>query len=397
MSEAAGLELDDADLYAHAPCGYLSTRADGLIIRVNDTFLEWTGYSRDDLIGVRRFVELLTVGGRLYHETHFMPLLQMQSTASEMAFEILRADGARVPVLVNAVLKRDQAGQTSVVRTAISLATERREYERELLRAKQRAEASEAAASVMARTLQSTLVPPASPKIPGLDVGAVYRPAGSGHEVGGDFYDVFEIAVDDWAVVVGDVCGNGVDAAVVTALARYTCRPPRSNTTTQARFWQSSTRCCSTTMVDVTALLPWLAFVENRVPGRSRCRLPVILLGSSAAARRGSHSNSVGSARCSASFPIPDSSSTPAPCMPATWSSCTPTVSPKLGENIICSGKLGCADCRGEAGGSAQSIADLVLHDVLAYQRDDPRDDIAVVVMKVPSDSATESLRTPEP
>jgi sigma-B regulation protein RsbU (phosphoserine phosphatase) len=224
VTEEVGLELDDAELYAEAPCGLLSAGPDGFIIRVNDTFLEWTGYTRDELVRVRRFVDLLTVGGRLYHETHFMPQLQMQSTARELAFEIVCADGARMPVLVNGVLKREDHGSAWVVRTAIFLASDRREYERELLRAKQRAEESEAAAQVMARTLQSTLLPPAPPKIRGLDIGAVYRPAGSGEEVGGDFYDVFQIAVDDWVVVIGDVCGKGVDAAVVTALARYTCR-----------------------------------------------------------------------------------------------------------------------------------------------------------------------------
>ena len=96
-----------ATLYAEAPCGYLSTSSAGVIVRVNDTFLDWTGYRREDLLGVRRFVDLLTVGGQLYHETHYMPLLQMQSTAREIAFEIVCADGDRMPVLVNAVLKRD--------------------------------------------------------------------------------------------------------------------------------------------------------------------------------------------------------------------------------------------------------------------------------------------------
>ena len=43
-------------------------------------------------------------------------------------------------------------------------------------------------------------------------------------EIGGDFYDVFEIGPDDWCVVIGDVCGKGVEAAVVTSLARYTVR-----------------------------------------------------------------------------------------------------------------------------------------------------------------------------
>jgi sigma-B regulation protein RsbU (phosphoserine phosphatase) len=52
----------------------------------------------------------------------------------------------------------------------------------------------------------------------------VYRPAGDGTEVGGDFYDVFRVADGDWVVIVGDVCGKGAEAAVITALARYTLR-----------------------------------------------------------------------------------------------------------------------------------------------------------------------------
>jgi sigma-B regulation protein RsbU (phosphoserine phosphatase) len=99
-------------------------------------------------------------------------------------------------------------GSPRMIRTAIFDATERRGYERELLRAKQRAEASEAQAKALARTLQQTLIPQAPPEIPGLDVAAVYRPAGSGDEVGGDFYDIFEVGAEDWVIVVGDVCGR---------------------------------------------------------------------------------------------------------------------------------------------------------------------------------------------
>jgi serine phosphatase RsbU (regulator of sigma subunit) len=77
--------------------------------------------------------------------------------------------------------------------------------------------------SETARTLQSSLLPPSLPTIPGLELAARYRAAGEGNEVGGDFYDVF--AWDDaWGVAIGDVCGKGPDAAVVTALARYTLR-----------------------------------------------------------------------------------------------------------------------------------------------------------------------------
>ena len=218
------LDDDPQQLYERAPCGYLSTTPDGTVIKVNETFLALSGRRREDLLGRTTFADLLTPGGRIYHETHYAPMLRMQESVREIALEIVRGDGSRLPVLVNAALERDPDGAPVVVRIAVFDATERREYERELLRAKDRAEASEAKATALARTLQQTLIPPRPPDIPGLDVAAVYRPAGTGAEVGGDFYDVFQLAEDDWVVALGDVCGKGVDAAVVTALVRHTLR-----------------------------------------------------------------------------------------------------------------------------------------------------------------------------
>ena len=78
--------------------------------------------------------------------------------------------------------------------------------------------------SYTARILQQSLLPPRLPRIPGYEVAATYRPAGEGNEVGGDFYDVFNTAVLGWALVMGDVCGKGPEAAELTALARYTVR-----------------------------------------------------------------------------------------------------------------------------------------------------------------------------
>ncbi|MDQ4084454.1 MAG: SpoIIE family protein phosphatase [Actinomycetota bacterium] len=218
------LDDDPEKLYEQAPCGYLSTTPDGTIIKVNQTFLTWTGFSRQDLVARRTFSQLLSPGGRIYHETHYAPMLRMHDSVREIALDIVRADGRRLPVLVNATLERDSEGIPSVVRTAVFDASERREYERELLRAKQRAEESEARVRALAHTLQQTLIPPTPPDIPGLDVAAVYRPAGAGDEVGGDFYDIFQVGVDDWVVALGDVCGKGVEAAAVTALVRHTVR-----------------------------------------------------------------------------------------------------------------------------------------------------------------------------
>ena len=219
------LEDDAEQLYDSAPCGYLSTMPDGTFVKINQTFLSLTGHRREDLVGTRRFVDLLAPGGRIYHETHFAPMLQMQGSAHEIAFDLVRADGSRLPVLVNSVLVRDDEGQPVTVRTAVFDATHRREYERELLRAKVDAEEAQARAVALASTLQQTLVPPSAPVVPGLEVAAAYRPAGRvGAEVGGDFYDVFQVAEGDWVVAIGDVCGKGVQAAVVTALVRYTLR-----------------------------------------------------------------------------------------------------------------------------------------------------------------------------
>jgi sigma-B regulation protein RsbU (phosphoserine phosphatase) len=223
------LDDDPVALYERAPCGYLSTLPDGTIVKVNGTFLTLTGYARDQLVGRRRFAELLSVGGRIYHETHYAPMLEMQGSARAIALDIVRPDGSRLPVLVNAVLERDDEGRAVVVRAAIFDATDRRVYARELLRAKDRAEASEQRSIDLARTLQRTLIPPDAPVIPGLDLAAVYRPAGDGTEVGGDFYDIFQLGDGDWVVALGDVQGKGAEAAVVTALARHTIRAAAVN------------------------------------------------------------------------------------------------------------------------------------------------------------------------
>lgn len=78
--------------------------------------------------------------------------------------------------------------------------------------------------SEIARILQRSLLPPHLPEPPGVEVGAEYLPVGEANEVGGDFYDLINIAEDGWVVVIGDARGKGAEAAAVTALVRYTIR-----------------------------------------------------------------------------------------------------------------------------------------------------------------------------
>ncbi|MDX3573132.1 PP2C family protein-serine/threonine phosphatase [Streptomyces sp. ID05-47C] len=220
---SALLEDSAEDLYEHAPCGYLSTQLDGRIARVNATLLGWLGHRRADLVGRKYFSDLLTVGGRLYHETHFAPLLRMQGEISGIALELKAADGSRLPVLVTSTVKTGSDGQPLLIRTTIFDARDRRAYETELLRARQEADQERDRLRTLATTLQATLLPPALANVPGLDVSAYYHPA-SLDEIGGDFYDLFPLAAGTWGLFLGDVCGKGAAAAAVTSLARYTLR-----------------------------------------------------------------------------------------------------------------------------------------------------------------------------
>jgi Stage II sporulation protein E (SpoIIE)/GAF domain len=73
----------------------------------------------------------------------------------------------------------------------------------------------------VAHTLRRSLMPAKLPDVPGLQLASFFRPTGAGSDVGGDFYDVFTDAEDCW-LVVGDVCGKGADAAVLTGFLRHT-------------------------------------------------------------------------------------------------------------------------------------------------------------------------------
>jgi sigma-B regulation protein RsbU (phosphoserine phosphatase) len=129
-----------ADLQAAldlAPCGLLRTDALGTIDRVNATFCEWTGYRREDLVG-RRFSDLLTVGGRIFHQTHLVPLVQIQGSVAEVKLDLRRADGTVVPMVLNA--RRHETPQGTFSEVAVFVARDRDTYERELLASRKRLE-----------------------------------------------------------------------------------------------------------------------------------------------------------------------------------------------------------------------------------------------------------------
>ncbi|MGY1662737.1 SpoIIE family protein phosphatase, partial [Geodermatophilus sp. SYSU D00705] len=146
------LDEDPADLYESAPCGYVSMLPDGRVVKVNRTFCEWTGRDAGELLGTR-FQELLSIGGRVFYETHMAPLLRMQGGVREVALDVVRGDGALLPCLVNVVEVRDDTGAPLLLRATVFEATSRRRYERALLAAQRAAAESEARSHTVQRVV----------------------------------------------------------------------------------------------------------------------------------------------------------------------------------------------------------------------------------------------------
>ncbi len=135
--QPSGLEamLDDA------PAGFLSFADDGAIELVNGTLLRMLGYERDELVGTH-VENILTVGSRIFYQTHLFPLVSLHGHAEEIFIVLKPKAGGDVGALLNAVRrKRDDHFVTDCVLLEVR---ERRKFEDALLRAKKTAEEASA-------------------------------------------------------------------------------------------------------------------------------------------------------------------------------------------------------------------------------------------------------------
>jgi sigma-B regulation protein RsbU (phosphoserine phosphatase) len=130
--------LDTAELYEGAPVGLLVTHANGLIARANRTLCGWLETPSELLVERKRFQDLLTIGGKIFHQTHWMPLLQIQGSVAEVQLELVASTGRAVPMLINALRVERPEGVRHEL--ALFVAHDRRKYEQELLQARKRAE-----------------------------------------------------------------------------------------------------------------------------------------------------------------------------------------------------------------------------------------------------------------
>ena len=183
----------------------------GRVVDLNPAAERVFGYVRDEVIGERLADLIIPPDLREQHQRALREHVETgRSTILGRRLELdgMRADGTTFPVELTVTRLGDAA--PPMFAGFIRDITERRSAD------EQRAKLLE--------TLQQTLLPPHLPAVPRLELGAAYRAGSEGVQVGGDFYDVFELEAGRWALVLGDVSGKGVEAAVTTASLRHAVR-----------------------------------------------------------------------------------------------------------------------------------------------------------------------------
>ena len=140
-----GPVVDYEALFQDAPAGYVVTVEDGTIVEANRTLLTWLGMSRGELVGAS-FMKLLPIGDRILYSTHASPQMGVAGALAELAVDMIRADGSRMPSLLSARRVR-AAGrdQPALDRIIIFNAYERRLYEQELINTLRKTEEAESA------------------------------------------------------------------------------------------------------------------------------------------------------------------------------------------------------------------------------------------------------------
>jgi PAS domain S-box-containing protein len=131
--------MDYKEFYNTFPSGFFSFLPNGTVIEANKNFLELTNYSREEVIGKKKFTDFLSLGGKIYFENVFAIALKLGGTIEEVNFNFIKKGGTRFPVLVNSAEIKDISGTHLYTHSVVFNIAQRKKYEQELLKSKKNA------------------------------------------------------------------------------------------------------------------------------------------------------------------------------------------------------------------------------------------------------------------
>lgn len=238
----------------------------------------------------------------------------------------------------------------------------------------------------VARTLQAGLLPDALPAVPGWEVCAFYRPAAPDSDVGGDFYDVWQVG-EDWLMMIGDVTGKGVQAASLTSLVRHTAWEASASSSEPAHVLERIDAALKRhgTLAICTALCVRLSPTEGMVASGGH-PLP-LRLGSSGVSSLGAHGSMLG-ALTDLQWPQTSFSLAPGESMVAITDGVTDAIGAggeRFGINRL---HQTLTEARGE---HAQRVRDHLVSTLDAFQVGTQADDTAIVILRYTGEGAAEA------
>ena len=119
------------DLYDNAPCGYHSLDASAMFVQINQTELDWLGYTREEVIGKLKFSDVIASQSQTIMQENF-PLTKSRGWVNDFEFEMKRKDGITFTALLNATAVTDPSGNFIRTRTTVIDITERKQVEEAL-------------------------------------------------------------------------------------------------------------------------------------------------------------------------------------------------------------------------------------------------------------------------
>jgi len=228
-----------SDLYERAPCGYHSIDKHGIFLRINETELNWLGYTREEIVGGKSIIDLLTPAAIVSFQQSF-PQLRELGKVHDLEMEFICKDGTILPVLINATAIRDTEGNFIASRTTVYNMTERKKMDQERYAYVKRLEETSrhlvASQEEVRKRLSSELHDRTSPNLAAISLNLKIIASAMDQDQSPDIYERLEdttALIADTSTSIREICADmrpplldyaGFSAAIESYLQQYSRR-----------------------------------------------------------------------------------------------------------------------------------------------------------------------------